>query len=154
MILSLILFFVLIGKILMTSNVSLVGTQWVCDLKKVGFATNAYSKYEIINELMVYTFSSKNDFYIKDRLLVKNKNGQTETAELLFVGKYTLDGNNLSMTFNDVVFKKQHSDAVINNDQLLYKDFSIDYKIEREENLLYFYSANNSEVFNYICSIP
>lgn len=151
MVINLILFFILLSKILTTSNISLAGSQWVCDLKKIGFATNAYSKYNSINELMLYTFSSKSAFYIKDRILVENKNAQTETAELLFVGKYVLEGNNLSMTFNDVIFKKKHTDDVINNDQLLYKGFSIDYKIERKGNFLYFYSANNSEVFNHIC---
>ncbi|KXO13856.1 hypothetical protein AKG98_1600 [Moritella sp. JT01] len=87
-------------------------------------------------------------------MLVKDKNGLTETVELLFVGEYILDGNSLSMVFNDVNFQKKHSDDVINNDQLLYKGFSIDYKIEREGNFLYLYSANNSEVFNHVCSIP
>lgn len=150
-ILIIILFFVLVSKTFMTANVSLVGGQWFCDFKKVGFATNAYSKYAIINETMAYTFTSKSDFYIQDRLSVKNKNGQTDTAEFLFVGKYTLNGNSLSMTFNNIIFTKKHPDAVINNDQLLYKDFTINYKIEREDNFLYLYSANNIEGFNHIC---
>lgn len=149
-----ILCFILLGKSLITEDLVLVGSQWKCNFQKIRFSTNAYSKYEMINESMLYTFSSKSSFYIKDRMLVKDKNGLTETVELVFIGEYILDGNNLSMVFNDVNFKKKHSDDVINNDQLLYKGFSIDYKIERKDNFLYLYSANNSEEFNHVCSIP
>ncbi len=118
----------------------------------MGFVTPSYVQYSELNEFMLYSFSSDEDFFVSDRIQTQNQQGAVETAEVVFVGKYTLHDNLLEMVFNEVNFRHKHPDDMINRNQSLYKGFTIQYDIELDGDFLYLYSSSNSEEFNHICT--
>lgn len=142
----------ILAIVLLIQPISLRGSQWACNLKHVGFVTPSYAQYSELNEFMLYSFSSYEDFFVSDRIQTVNQQGAVETAEVVFVGKYTLQDNHLEMVFNEVNFRHKHPNDMINRNQALYKGFTIQYDIELEDDFLYLFSANNSEEFNHICT--
>ncbi|MCG9545213.1 hypothetical protein L1D37_15830 [Vibrio sp. Isolate33] len=142
----------ILAIVLLTPPLVLRGSQWACNLKQMGFVTPSYAQYSELNEFMLYSFSSDEDFFVSDRIQTLNQQGDVETAEVVFVGKYALNDNQLEMVFNEVNFRHKHPNEMINRNQQLYKGFTIQYEIELEGDFLYLYSSNNSEEFNHICT--
>lgn len=142
----------ILAIVLLIQPISLRGSQWACNLKHLGFVTPSYARYSELNEFMLYSFSSDEDFFVSDRIQTLNQHGEVETAEVVFVGKYTLQDNYLEMVFNEVNFRHKHPNDMINRNQALYKGFTIQYDIELDGDFLYLFSANNSEEFNHICT--
>ncbi|WP_286294740.1 hypothetical protein [Vibrio apostichopi] len=142
----------ILAIVLSTPPLALRGSQWACNFKQMGFVTPSYVQYSELNEFMLYSFSSDEDFFVSDRIQTQNQQGAVETAEVVFVGKYTLHDNLLEMVFNEVNFRHKHPDDMINRNQSLYKGFTIQYDIELDGDFLYLYSSSNSEEFNHICT--
>ncbi len=117
----------ILAIVLLIQPISLRGSQWACNLKHLGFVTPSYVRYSELNEFMLYSFSSDEDFFVSDRIQTLNQHGVVETAEVVFVGKYTLQDNHLEMVFNEVNFRHKHPNDMINRNQALYKGFTIQY---------------------------
>ncbi|MFA0551662.1 hypothetical protein AB4538_12545 [Vibrio lentus] len=143
---------IILAIVLLTPPLALRGSQWACNFKQMGFVTPSYAQYSELNEFMLYSFSSDEDFFVSDRIQTLNQQGAVDTAEVVFVGKYTLNDNHLEMVFNEVNFRHKHPDDMINRSQSLYKGFTIQYDIELDGDFLYLYSSSNSEEFNHICT--
>lgn len=126
----------ILAIVLLIQPTSLRGSQWACNLKHLGFVTPSYARYSELNEFMLYSFSSDEDFFVSDRTQTLNQHGVVETAEVVFVGKYTLQDNHLEMVFNEVNFRHKHPNDMINRNQALYKGFTIQYDIELDGDFL------------------
>lgn len=105
---------IILATVLLTPPLALRGSQWACNFKQMGFFTPSYAQYSELNEFMLYSFISDEDFLVSDRIQTLNQQGAVDTAEVVFVGKYTLNDNHLEMAFNEVNFRHKHPDDMIN----------------------------------------
>ncbi|WP_318418164.1 hypothetical protein [Photobacterium leiognathi] len=134
-----------------TQKDDLVSTTWVCDQKKAGFISKAFTQYSQISESMVLTFSSKSSFMINEFIQAQEGNDDVKLMELYYEGDYLQTRNHLTLNFNHVQIQKKHHDDILNQAYKDYEGYSILYRYKRVGKRLYFYTDSKNEAFDMVC---
>lgn len=158
MIFILLIMFFLISCYLLfiKSDVDLRNTRWKCNVSHLYMSSDAYQSYDMLNESMVYNFTSKDDFFIDSHAetVSSDDNPIINKYEVTYTGKYSIDKDIITMQYLDVLVRKKHVHEHINKTQELYKGISISYYLSRENSTLYLSGTENNEsgeLYNHVC---
>ncbi len=77
----------------------ITGSRWACATYEEDFITKGYRRYEHIKDRSVVVFSSDRDMYIFQKGSLLTKTGESKEYEMIFNGKYKVDGHELSVDY-------------------------------------------------------
>ncbi|OED68089.1 hypothetical protein A143_20650 [Vibrio splendidus ZS-139] len=129
----------------------LAGTRWHCKTIKTGFMTQAFQPYQSLYERMTFTFQSDDTFMITESVTIEEKGGDTSTLEHHSSGRYSLEGDSLSISITDYNPTTETHDPMINQEYSSYEGMNVDYAIVVTDESLYLFNENRFEIFNWVC---
>ncbi|EKY4193462.1 hypothetical protein RCQ53_000698 [Vibrio harveyi] len=130
----------------------ITGSRWACATYEEGFITKGYRRYEHIKDRSVVVFSSDRDMYIFQKGSLLTKTGESKEYEMIFNGKYKVDGHELSVDYQKVSWNHQPTESeVFIRDMNSYVGTKTDFIYKVENDRLFFFNQSETEESNFVC---
>lgn len=130
----------------------ITGSRWACAAFEEDFITRGYRRYENISDRSVVVFSSDRDMYIFQKGSLLTKKGESKEYELVYNGKYQVDGHALTVDYQKVSWNEQPTESeVFVRDMNSYVGTKTDFIYKVEDEQLFFFNQSETEESNFIC---
>ncbi len=130
----------------------ITGSRWACAMFEEDFITRGYRRYENISDRSVVVFSSDRDMYIFQKGTLLTKKGERKEYELVYNGKYQVDGHALTVDYQKVSWNEQPTESgVFVRDMNSYVGTKTDFIYKVEDERLFFFNQSETEESNFIC---
>ncbi|MGI9917651.1 hypothetical protein [Vibrio owensii] len=130
----------------------ITGSRWACATFEEDFITRGYRRYENISDRSVVVFSSDRDMYIFQKGSLLTKKGESKEYELVYNGKYQVDGHALTVDYQKVSWNEQPTESeVFVRDMNSYVGTKTDFTYKVEDEQLFFFNQSETEESNFIC---
>ncbi|MFZ3422236.1 hypothetical protein [Vibrio harveyi] len=130
----------------------ITGSRWACATYEEDFFTKGYRRYEHIKDRSVVVFSSDRDMYTFQKGSLLTKTGESKEYEMIFNGKYKVDGHELSVDYQKVSWNHQPTESeVFIRDMNSYVGTKTDFIYKVENDRLFFFNQSEAEESNFVC---